>query len=178
MKVRKSARSEDTIELQMTPMIDIVFQLLVFFVMTFNVDKQEGGFLTKLMKQQPSDEQQDPPEVNAIELRMHADPNTGELKGIDYDQKALDMDNDPFQELHNRVRDFVSQFGDEGSFARSEIEMKLDPDYRLDFKYVIKAMEAVRGYRSNDADGRIVTLIEKISFKDKRTDPLAEGGGM
>ncbi|MEC9149539.1 MAG: biopolymer transporter ExbD, partial [Planctomycetota bacterium] len=37
MKIRKIGTAEEKIELQMTPMIDIVFQLLVFFVMTFKV---------------------------------------------------------------------------------------------------------------------------------------------
>ena len=30
--------------LEMTPMIDIVFQLLVFFIMTFKIVSQEGDF--------------------------------------------------------------------------------------------------------------------------------------
>ena len=45
MKIRGKRPSKDEkIELQMTPMIDIVFQLLVFFIMTFNVVAQEGDF--------------------------------------------------------------------------------------------------------------------------------------
>src|SRR5487761_1493147 len=38
MKIRKSAASgNDKVEMQMTPMIDIVFQLLAFFVMSFKI---------------------------------------------------------------------------------------------------------------------------------------------
>ena len=45
MKVRGSSRiGKNTIELEMTPMIDIVFQLLVFFIMTFQIVSQEGDF--------------------------------------------------------------------------------------------------------------------------------------
>ena len=40
----KVLNKNEKIELQMTPMIDIVFQLLVFFIMTFNVVAQEGDF--------------------------------------------------------------------------------------------------------------------------------------
>ena len=39
---------EEKIELQMTPMIDIVFQLLVFFIMTFKIVAQEGDFNVKM----------------------------------------------------------------------------------------------------------------------------------
>ncbi len=36
MRIRSHVASDDKgVELQMTPMIDIVFQLLVFFIMTF-----------------------------------------------------------------------------------------------------------------------------------------------
>ena len=35
MQIRNANKAGEKIELQMTPMIDIVFQLLVFFIMTF-----------------------------------------------------------------------------------------------------------------------------------------------
>jgi biopolymer transport protein ExbD len=43
-----ACRKNDKIELQMTPMIDIVFQLLVFFIMTFKIVSQEGDFNIKM----------------------------------------------------------------------------------------------------------------------------------
>ena len=49
MKIRHTTSSgQDKIELQMTPMIDIVFQLLVFFIMTFKIVSQEGDFNVKM----------------------------------------------------------------------------------------------------------------------------------
>ncbi len=49
MKIRHITTSDDrTIRLQMTPMIDIVFQLLVFFIMTFKIVSQEGDFHIKM----------------------------------------------------------------------------------------------------------------------------------
>ncbi|MEM8866338.1 MAG: biopolymer transporter ExbD, partial [Planctomycetota bacterium] len=36
MKIRHTDH-RDKIQLQMTPMIDIVFQLLIFFIMTFKI---------------------------------------------------------------------------------------------------------------------------------------------
>ncbi len=38
-------------ELQMTSMIDIVFLLLIFFILTFKIAPQEGDFNIKLPKQ-------------------------------------------------------------------------------------------------------------------------------
>ena len=49
MKIRHTTGSGDRrIQLQMTPMIDIVFQLLVFFIMTFKIVAQEGDFNIKM----------------------------------------------------------------------------------------------------------------------------------
>ena len=55
MKVRHSSSTgKDKIELQMTPMIDIVFQLLVFFIMTFKIVAQEGDFNIKMPVSAPT----------------------------------------------------------------------------------------------------------------------------
>ena len=43
MKIRNTDRREHIV-LQMTPMIDIVFQLLIFFVFTFKIVLPEGDF--------------------------------------------------------------------------------------------------------------------------------------
>ena len=44
MQIRNANKAGEKIELQMTPMIDIVFQLLVFFIMTFKIVSMEGDF--------------------------------------------------------------------------------------------------------------------------------------
>ena len=45
MKIRhRSDMAEEKIELQMTPMIDIVFQLLIFFIFSLRISAQEGDF--------------------------------------------------------------------------------------------------------------------------------------
>ena len=50
MKIRKSAVSSgaDKVDINMTPMIDVVFQLLSFFVMSFKIVAQEGDFNIKM----------------------------------------------------------------------------------------------------------------------------------
>ena len=54
MKIRHTTSSgQDKIELQMTPMIDIVFQLLIFFIMTFKIVAQEGDFNINMPQASP-----------------------------------------------------------------------------------------------------------------------------
>ena len=38
------SRSDEKVEMQLTSMIDIIFLLLIFFVMTFKIAAQEGDF--------------------------------------------------------------------------------------------------------------------------------------
>ena len=54
MRVRNvDGIKDEKVEVQMTPMIDIVFQLLVFFIMTFKIVSLEGDFHVKMPRQQP-----------------------------------------------------------------------------------------------------------------------------
>lgn len=46
MKIKSRAATK--VELMMTPMIDIVFQLLIFFIMSFKIAAQEGDFNIKM----------------------------------------------------------------------------------------------------------------------------------
>ena len=56
MKVRNvQSNADEKVEVQMTPMIDIVFQLLIFFIMTFKIVAQEGDFNIKMPLSAPSE---------------------------------------------------------------------------------------------------------------------------
>ena len=48
MRIRHGAKALDKIELQMTPMIDIVFQLNIFFLFTFKIILPEGDFSIRM----------------------------------------------------------------------------------------------------------------------------------
>ena len=44
MRYSQRTRTRDKFELQMTPMIDVVFLLLIFFMLTFKITIPEGNF--------------------------------------------------------------------------------------------------------------------------------------
>ena len=50
MPKRRDVKAPDKIDINMTPMIDVVFQLMAFFLMTFKVAATEGDFNLKLPK--------------------------------------------------------------------------------------------------------------------------------
>ena len=77
MKFRHAvAGGDEKIELQMVPMIDIVFQMLIFFVMTFKIAVPEGDFNITMPINAPSDAT--PPEDQQLALAT-AEPNPYQL---------------------------------------------------------------------------------------------------
>ncbi|MFW6172018.1 MAG: ExbD/TolR family protein [Planctomycetota bacterium] len=159
MKIRGTRTAQDKIQLQMTPMIDIVFQLLVFFIMTFKIVAQEGDFKIKmpLATQQSGSPEESP--VLSMHVRLRAAPN-GDLLPSGGIVVNGELVFDSPAELHNYVISIVG--GDEPS-AREEAEVELDCDYGLNYEHVIEAITAVSGY-VDDSTGEIKHLIQKIKF--------------
>ena len=159
MKIRHIGHTEDKIELQMTPMIDIVFQLLVFFIMTFKIVAQEGDFNIKMPLAAQQAGLPDPSPILSMHVRLRAAPDGSLLipGGIVVNGEMVFNTAD---ELHNYVISIVG--GDEPS-ARDDAEVELDCDYGLNYEHVIEAITAVSGY-VDPATGQVERLIEKIKF--------------
>jgi biopolymer transport protein ExbD len=161
MRVRHQ-RPKEEIRLQMTSMIDIVFLLLAFFIMTFKIVTQEGDFNIKMPLSAPRqgaiDEQLIPP----IKVRLQAGVG-GELTGIAMNQRTLST----FQQLHEEILGLV---GIDSPAAGEGAEVELDCDYNLRYEHVIEAITAVSGYRDG-ATGEIVKLVDKIKFAPPKNPP-------
>ncbi|MFO7906606.1 MAG: ExbD/TolR family protein [Planctomycetota bacterium] len=160
MKIRGSRAGEDKIQLQMTPMIDIVFQLLVFFIMTFKIVAQEGDFQIKmpLATQQSGLPEESP--VLTMHVRLRAAPD-GQLLPSGGIVVNGELVFDTPAELHNYVISIVG--GDEP--ATNDAEVELDCDYGLNYEHVIEAITAVSGYvDKSEGEGTIKHLIQKIKF--------------
>ncbi len=161
MKVRNVQRhGEEEIELQMTPMIDIVFQLLIFFIMTFKIVQPEGDFNIKMPIAAPSEGLPDDSQLPPIKIRMTAAPD-GVLTRIQLGERNLTNN---FGALHAEIRQIVGDDRGPGSIADTT-EVELDCDYNLKFEYVIDTISAVSG---EVQDGRIVPLVHKIKFAPPR----------
>ena len=169
MKVRNAGRrGDEKVELMMTPMIDIVFQLLVFFIMTFKIVQPEGDFNVRMPAVAPSEGLPEDVPNPPLKVTMKAGPG-GRLDRVVLGDQVLNR-KAPFKALHLEVRKHVGDEGGPGSVAEST-EVELTCDYDLHFEYVVDAMTAVSGYMADDGRS-IVTLIEKIKF----VPPAASGG--
>jgi biopolymer transport protein ExbD len=161
MKVRNVGGTEDKVNVPMTPMIDIVFQLLVFFIMTFKIVSMEGDFNIKMPLAAPSEGLPDEDKLPPMKVRLRASPS-GQLAQISLNDNNFGTS---FESLHNYI---ISVIGDErgpGS-VQETAEVELDCDYDLKYDNVVKAVTAVSGFI--DEDGNVVKLVEKIKFAQPR----------
>lgn len=154
MRIRKSAAGlPDKIDLQMTPMIDVVFQLLIFFVFSFKIVTQEGDFNVKMPIAGGAAMNTDALPPFKVRLIAGAD---GKLGGIQLDGQPIDS----FRALHEQIIDRIGV--DAAESLKESAEVELDCDYDLHYRHVIEAITACSGYVA--PDGNIVKLIEKIRF--------------
>ncbi len=163
MKVRNTGKHDDKVEIMMTPMIDIVFQLLIFFIMTFKIVAPEGDFNIKMPLAAPSEGLPDDNQLPPMKVRLRA-TDSGRLASIQLGQRTLP----DFKSLQMQVRDIVGDDRGPGSVAAST-EVELDCDYKLQFESVIDAITAVSGYVASDGQS-IIKLIEKIKFSAPRAE--------
>jgi len=160
MKVRNVSRhGDEQIELQMTPMIDIVFQLLIFFIMTLKIVSPEGDFNIKMPAAAPSEGLPEPDQLPPITVRLKA-TGSGKLSTIQFGNRSLGGD---FPALRQAIIDMVGY--DPGPGVLQSTEVELDCDYNLKYEYVMEAITAVSGYRKGD---QVHKLVEKIKFAPPR----------
>ena len=146
----------DKVAVDMTPMIDVVFQLMSFFMCSLKVVAPEGDFdirmpLGAAAVAAAPDDQQVPP----VRVKLSAGPD-GALAGIAMNGQPIG----DFEELRKRILALVGTDSGPNSLAeRTEVE--LDCDYGLKYVNVVRAITAVSG---KVQDGQIVELIKKIKF--------------
>jgi biopolymer transport protein ExbD len=161
MNVRHQ-RAKDEIQLQMTPMIDVVFQLLAFFILTFKIVTAEGDFNVRM----PQDSAAPGPVVERVipplHVRLEAG-SRGELSHIALNRRRLDS----FESLRDELLGLI---GADSPASGESPEVELDCDDNLRYEHVIEAITAVSGYR-DDATGEIVKLVEKIKFAPPKNPP-------
>jgi biopolymer transport protein ExbD len=145
----------DKISIDMTPMIDVVFQLMSFFMCTLKIVSPEGDFDIRMPLGVAAAAAPDDQQVPPIRVKLTANPD-GALAGIAMNgQPVAD-----FEELRKRIVALVGTDTGPNSLAeRTEVE--LDCDYGLKYVNVVRAITSVSG---KVQDGQIVELIKKIKF--------------
>lgn len=150
--------TEEKCKLEMTPMIDLVFQLLIFFVMTFKINPSEGDFNIKM----PTPGRAAVSESTQLTMKLRLLSNgQGELREI------VLNDNLSFGTDWNALRaKMVELVGDPAERTDDEgPEIEIDLDYDLHYAHVVQAITSATGYRTGND---IVPLIRRIKFAPVR----------
>ncbi|MBU6384883.1 MAG: biopolymer transporter ExbD [Planctomycetes bacterium] len=152
------SRSNEKVEMQLTSMIDIIFLLLIFFVMTFKIAAQEGDFNIRM----PIGGGSGPTDTTNLPIKLRLRSNTdGELVDIVVD------DTRSFGNDFGKLRAFILQQtgGSAPPNPEDGPEVEIDLDYNLRYAHVISAISAITGQRQGD---KIDRLVERIKFAPPR----------
>lgn len=161
MKIRNRTGTTK-IEAQMAPMIDVVFQLLIFFMLTLKIIEPEGDFDINMPIGRPSPSPTDSPDLPPFKVRMEADPDTGELQQLFFNGNPLGNGPAAFALLNSEIFRSVKALEAAGSAnIVKDQEVEIDPAYGLNYENVISAISACSGKMVN---GTMVRYISKIKF--------------
>ena len=162
MKFRQTrGRSSKKHELQMTPMIDIVFLLLVFFILTFRIVMVEGDFDLR-MAAAPTTGPPNAMLTSPLRLTLRAD-DAGHLTSIHLNQRSFEN----LQALGDfLIASYAADSASQGlpeqglqeDHIRESAEIEIDCDPQLHYNYTIEAITHIRGFIDNN--GKTIPLIE------------------
>lgn len=167
MKLRSSGREAEKIEPQMAPMIDVVFQLLIFFMLTLNIVEPEGDFNVNMPITNDSQASDELPMFD-IKVRLVANED-GSLNTIRLGQVNLGNGPNVFAGLNNEILKII---GRPGNPITKDMEVEIEADYNLHFEYTLKAVSACTG-RLDSSGNHIIRYIEKIKFAPPVGGPAA-----
>jgi biopolymer transport protein ExbD len=125
-------------------MIDVVFLLLTFFVMTFKIIVPEGDFNVQMA---PT-EQGLPADASPVQIRLFADADGG--------LAAIQMNDEPIENFDILRRRVLA-----ASRLNPDLEVVLFSEEHLRYDYLIKAVTAVNG---EIRDGQIRKICSNIRF--------------
>jgi len=152
---KRTSDLPDRIAIDMTPMIDVVFQLISFFMFSLKVVAPEGDFDIRMPIAAAAAAAPDDQQVPPVRVKLSAAPD-GSLAGIAMNGTPVA----DFDELRRRIIGLVGADSGPNSLAE-KTEVEFDADYALKYANVVKAITAVSGKLEN---GQIVELIRKIKF--------------
>ena len=155
----KVKKEDLKVKMDMTPMIDIVFLLLVFFILTLKIVTAEGDFNIKMPISAAASNTSDNEPPTAILLFLKASGD-GSLSHVKAGERTFQGTKDGLMSLRQFLR---NQLGPGGTPAAAVTEVELACDYNLRYRNVINVITACTGYVEN---GQVLRMIERIKFRD------------
>jgi biopolymer transport protein ExbD len=158
MKLNKGSSAPSKVDIPMAPMIDIVFQLLIFFMLNLKIVAPEGNFNINLPVSAPANAQTDI-SLPDIKVALRSDMD-GNLLSLSLGGNNLGNNDAAFDKLNQEILKLI---GRPGNPATKDIEVELDADYECQYRYVVKAISRCTG-RFDPQTQQVARYVEKIKF--------------
>jgi biopolymer transport protein ExbD len=165
MKIRQHEGPASKATVDMTPMIDIVFQLLIFFMLTLKILQPEGNFDINMPVSGVASA--DAPIDLNIKVTLAANPD-GSLAQILLGSKPLGND---VPLCYRRLNGEIAAMAGSGGGFTDDMQVEIKADYNLAYEHAIKAVSACTG-RRDPATGRVIRYVETVKF----APPVRPGG--
>lgn len=174
MRISETPGKFERVDPVMTPMIDVCFQIIIFFIANMRIILPEGDFdvtmprvaVAAAQPGQPGSGSVQPdaassPQLPAIQIQLFADAN-GDLAGIQMGDRSIGS----FRALRRQIRAMCAS--DQGPAAVvASRQVQLNFDYNLKYQYVMEAVSNISGYLADDKR-TVIRLIENIKFGTPR----------
>ena len=144
------------VDIPMAPMIDIVFQLLIFFMLNLKIVAPEGDFNVNLPLHTGPE---GPVAPSSIRVGLRSDID-GHLTGLTIGDRNLGNNDAAFEQLNREILQII---GRPGNPVVADIEVELDADYETQHQYVVKAISRCTG-RFDPQTQQVARYVEKIKF--------------
>lgn len=164
MKRRREQKAEK-IEPQMAPMIDVVFQLLIFFMLTLKIVKEEGNFDINMPVSGAATEEADTIPLD-IKVYLAANPD-GTLAAVNMGERQFPPSPQVYDRLNNAI---IGLVGKPGSSYNDDVEVTIEFDYNLHYNNVVQAVSAATG---KVVGGVPQVYVKNIKFAPPRNAPNA-----
>ena len=164
MKFRNTGGEVEKIEPPMAPMIDIVFQLLIFFMLTLKIVEPEGDFSINMPLGKPTQQTDvlDPFEPIMVRLKANEDGSLAQIEVVG--REPFGSGEKAFGMLNMTILRVIGRSGSPESLKQ---EVEIDADYNLNYEYSLRAMSACTGRLELDSEtGKpvVVRYVENIKF--------------
>ncbi|MBS0205238.1 MAG: biopolymer transporter ExbD [Planctomycetes bacterium] len=160
MQLTASQPTGTKVDVPMAPMIDIVFQLLIFFMLNLKILAPEGDFSIHLPQGEAKGENLADVAIK-VGLRSDAD---GNLTQLTIGNRNLGNDEAAFERLNREIQQIV---GRPGNPVVGDIEVELDADFETHHRHVVKAISSCTGHRDPQT-GAVTRYVERIKFAPPR----------
>ena len=158
MKLAKIS-SPSKVDIPMAPMIDIVFLLLIFFMLNLKITAPEGNFDINLPIAAPGSTQSLELNLPEIKVGLRSD-REGLLTQLTLGSKNLGTDDAAFVRLNQEILRII---GSPGNPLTKDVEVEIDADFETHYHYVVKAISNCTG-RLDPQTRQVARFVEKIKF--------------